>query len=78
MSPLKKRPSHCRRGLAARLAAKKKISSEEEKNPAAEEISVESAIYSTQVARMLSKRGIPDVARLNCVVSSNYQLKIDL
>ena len=78
MSPLKKQPSHCRRGLAARLAAKKKISSEEEKNPAAEEISVESAIYSTQVARMLSKRGIPDVAQLNCVVSSNYQFKIDL
>ncbi|XP_011422549.3 NFATC2-interacting protein [Magallana gigas] len=61
VSPLKKVPSKCKRGLAARLAAKKEKVSEENDSS---EISEESAVYSTQVARMLSKRGLPDANQL--------------
>lgn len=68
VSPLKKVPSRCKRGLAARLAAKKEKVSEENDSS---EISEESAVYSTQVARMLIKRGLPDVNQLQCVLSSD-------
>ncbi|XP_062621442.1 NFATC2-interacting protein-like isoform X2 [Saccostrea cucullata] len=64
--PLKKQPSHCRRGLAARLAAKNKNVTEDKSST---EISGESAVYSTQVARMLNKRGLPDVEHFHCVLS---------
>lgn len=68
VSPLKKIPSRCKRGLAARLAAKKEKVNEEDN---LSEISAESAVYSTQVARMLNKRGLPDAKQLQCVLSSD-------
>jgi hypothetical protein len=69
--PLKKQPSRCRRGLASRLAAKNKDTTEDNRSS---EISEKSAVYSTQVSRMLSNRGIPNVKQFQCLLSGILEL----
>lgn len=57
------------------MAAKKEKVSEENDSS---EISEESAVYSTQVARMLNKRGLPDVNQLQCVLSSKLMIHLNI